>query len=153
MRIEITRTRIEDSGVFGEMSLDGRPFCVTCEQPWRDNRKGASCIPAGDYQLFPWDSRRFGSVLVFVNPALLVYARESDIPSEQNGIARSACLIHAANWPFQLQGCVAIGRDIREIPPHGLGVSHSRGTLGYLSNRWGDRNGHTATIRWSEGVF
>lgn len=126
--------RTSDTGVFGRLYVNGRDFGVTVEQPWRDNAKGRSCVPEGDYELRPWDSDRYGRMVVLVNPALQVYATEAAVPREQRGIARSACLIHAANWPH--------------LPPHGPGITDSRETLQRLRSIWGDRRGMTLSIRW-----
>lgn len=149
LRVErFAADRASDTGVFGRLYVNGRDFGVTVEQPWRDNAKGRSCVPEGDYELRPWDSDRYGRVVVLVNPALQVYAIEAAIPREQRGIARSACLIHAANWPHQLQGCIAVGRRLAHLPPHGPGISDSRETLQRLRSLWGDRRGMTLSIRW-----
>lgn len=141
--------RTSEVGVFGRLSVDGKPFGVTCEQPWRDNAKGRSCVPAGDYELRPWDSDKYGAVVVLVNPDLMVYANEHDVPKQERGVARSACLIHAANWPHQLQGCVAVGNKIINIPPNGLGITDSRSMLAKLRTLWGDRRWLTLSIRWA----
>ena len=149
LRVErFAADRTSDTGVFGRLYLNGRDFGVTVEQPWRDNAKGRSCIPEGDYALRPWDSDKYGSVVVIVNPALNVYATEAEIPREQRGIARSACLIHAANWPHQLQGCIAIGQRLAHMPPHGAGITDSRETLAKLRSLWGDRKGLQLSVRW-----
>lgn len=149
LRVErFAADKLSDVGVFGRLYLNGRDFGVTCEQPWRDNAKGRSCVPEGDYELRPWDSDKYGSVVVLVNPALSVYATEADVPKAERGIARSACLIHAANWPHQLQGCVAIGKRLANMPPHGPGITDSRETLAKLRSLWGDRRGMQLAIRW-----
>lgn len=152
MILTLTR-RAQDSastyGVFGSLDIDGEPFCVTTEQPWRDNAKGKSCVPAGEYELRPWDSQTFGSVVVLVSPTLMVYPREVDVPDGQRGIGRTSCLIHAANWPHQLQGCIAVGEQIRSVAPHGMAVTRSNPTLDRLRALWGDRKGHSLIIRWA----
>lgn len=140
--------RNSEVGVFGRLFVDGEHFGATCEQPWRNNAKGRSCVPDGDYELRPWDSDKYGSVVVLVNPALMVYAYEHEIPKHERGLARSACLIHAANWPHQLQGCVAVGNKIINLPPNGLGITDSRAMLAKLRGLWGDRRGLTLSIRW-----
>lgn len=141
--------RDSEYGVFGSLSIDGRPFCVTTEQPWRGNAKGRSCVPSGDYDLRPWDSQTFGSVVVLVGHDHMVYPREVDVPEGERGVARTSCLIHAANWPRQLQGCIAVGEEIRDVSPHGLAVTRSNPTLDRLRALWGDRKGHRLVIRWS----
>ena len=147
MHIQITRSAAQSGpdGAFGRMALDGVDFCATCEQPWRDNLQGHSCIPVGDYQLLPYVSPAHGPTVVFHNPALGIYGTPEMIPHGQQ-TGRSLCEIHAANWPFQLRGCVALGREVINIPPNGMGVTASRVTLAALEARWGDRTGLTATI-------
>ena len=146
MHIQIVRSaaRSGPGGSFGRMSLDGVDFCATCEQPWRDNLEGHSCIPVGDYDLLPYDSPAHGPTVVFHNPGLGIYGTPDRIPPGKAG--RSLCEIHSANWPFQLRGCVAVGRDLTDIPPNGMGVTLSVVTLHALEARWGDRKGLTATI-------
>jgi hypothetical protein len=36
--------------------------CYIAEPPWRDNRRGVSCIPAGEYVVRPRQSPRYGLV-------------------------------------------------------------------------------------------
>ena len=146
MQIKIVRSAAASgaNGTFGRMSLDGADFCATCEQPWNHNLEGHSCIPVGDYQLLPYDLGKHGLTVVFHNPALGIYGTGQMIPPSQAG--RCLCEIHAANWPVQLEGCVAVGRAVTDIQPHGLGVSHSDVTFAALKARWGDRSNLTATI-------
>ena len=146
MIISIVRSAAQSGpdGTFGRMSLDGADFCATCEQPWNDNLEGHSCIPLGDYQLLPYESPAHGPTVVFHNPALGIYGTPAMIPAGQAG--RSLCEIHSANWPFQLRGCVAVGRERIDIAPNGMGVTLSVVTLHALEARWGDRQGLTATI-------
>jgi hypothetical protein len=132
--IEIVRDRVEAEGTFGSLSIGGEPFCKTVEQPWRDNRPFISCIPAGDYTLIPWDSAKYGPVVCFVNPDLRVYANDADAPRDGKS-HRYSCLIHAANYPSELQGCVAVGVAVVRFDHHGYGVTHSRRTLERLRAR------------------
>lgn len=148
--ISIIRDRQEtNGGTFGRMFYDGDLFCVTVERGWRSNEKSVSCIPPGEYELVPFNSARFGSVVAFRNPALGVWVNESDIPKGLAG--RSACLIHAANWPHELHGCVAVGREVKDIPPHGMGVTSSRPTLNKLRNLWNMRRDLVAKITYKGG--
>ena len=77
------------------------------------------------------------------------------------GPARGRCLIHNANDPDQLQGCVAVGFEIvhfahphheNQNGPQGWGVNHSKRTLERLRARWKDRSNLTASIRWSDAM-
>jgi hypothetical protein len=50
MYFEIVRNpNLSDiNGTFGELYIDGEPFCATCERPWNNNEPNSSCIPEGD---------------------------------------------------------------------------------------------------------
>jgi hypothetical protein len=147
MHIEIIRDKVLSSktGEYGRLLIDGALICATCEQPWNKNKQGASCIPAGDYRLLPFDSPAHGHTVVFHNPLLKIYGTPEMIPPGVAG--RSLCEIHNANWPFQLRGCIAVGQRIMDIAPHGLGVNASVATFAMLMGHLGSTPGMTATIR------
>lgn len=135
-------------GCFGELYIGGEFICYTVEQPWRDNKPFKSCVPVGHYTLVPFESEKYGSVVALENPELNVYANQSDA-SEGD---RYACLIHAANWSHQLQGCIAPGAalawgiDVRTNTEN-LMVTRSRATLKNLLAK-----GETdILIRWKHG--
>jgi len=92
----LIRDTFSDKSVLGELYLNGERMCDTLENPWLDNQKNISCIPAGIYDV------------------RLRLARESatrdylhlliqDVPN------RSFILIHRGNFPSQTQGCVLLG--------------------------------------------
>ncbi|GGC71336.1 DUF5675 family protein [Undibacterium terreum] len=147
MKILIVRDKSlsDANGTYGRLSIDGKPFCATCEQPWNNNLANHSCIPVGEYVLIPYQSPAHGPTVVFHNPALGIYGTPEMIPKGVSG--RSLCEIHNANWPFQVKGCIAVGRDIVDIAPHGLGVTGSVATLAELTARWGNRTGMTASVQ------
>lgn len=107
-----------DQGTEG-MLFSGGFYCKTLELPWRDNQRGISCIPAGEYPCVLRQSPKFGTVY---------WARE--VPE------RSYILIHSGNWAgdkslgykTHVQGCILLGEK------HGLlagqrAVLNSRVTL------------------------
>lgn len=149
MHLEILRDRVEAEGVFSRWSVDGEPFCFGVSRPWLSNKAFVSCIPAGDYDLVPWDSPKYGPVVAFVNPELRIYLDAHDVKDPQ---ARDKCLIHSANHPHELQGCEAPGVAVVRFPVHGYGVNHSKRTLERLRSRWRDRKNLTATIRWTDAM-
>ena len=51
------RTHTSDQGTTGIL-LAGFFWCHTLELPWRDNQQNISCIPAGEYDIIPFQSRR-----------------------------------------------------------------------------------------------
>lgn len=73
------------------------------ERLWQDNAPRVSCIPPGRYQLVPWSSKKFPRSRALVGGTVGLVAGP--------GIERSAILVHAANRPLELLGCVALGLD------------------------------------------
>ena len=86
MIITVTRTHKSQDGIFGNLSVDVDPFkCVTLENL-------GLCIPTGTYDvLFMW-SDHFQQIMPHVM-----------VPN------RTAIEIHWANFPNQLEGCLALG--------------------------------------------
>ena len=80
-RARLCRTSGGDHGTFGVLRASGLPGPVhICEPPWRGNRRNRSCIPAGEYDVVPHVSPRFGRCLLVTG-----------VPE------RSHILIHAGN--------------------------------------------------------
>jgi hypothetical protein len=72
-------------------------------------RKGVSCIPRGSYRLEKHSSDAHPDTFALTNPDLWVYHWDSEVPPDQKGFARTAVLIHPANYPEELRGCIAPG--------------------------------------------
>lgn len=91
---KLTLKRINSSSecVLGVLELDDKEICKTLELPWRDNQKGISCIPAGEYKLSPYPSSRFGEVYIV-----------NDVPN------RTGILIHTGNTASDIEGCILVG--------------------------------------------
>lgn len=91
---KLTLKRINSSSecVLGVLELDDKEICKTLELPWRDNQKGISCIPTGEYKLSPYPSSRFGEVYIV-----------NDVPN------RTGILIHTGNTADDIQGCILVG--------------------------------------------
>ena len=67
--------------------------CKTLERAWLDNKQNESCVPIGTYPIvYEW-SDRFSMYLWELK----------EVPG------RSECKIHAANYWYQLNGCIAPG--------------------------------------------
>lgn len=91
----------------GKLSIDGKPYCDTLEDPNRDTNKngvfdgnekkvsGNTCIPFGKYKVIVNVSPRFGREL----PRLL------NVPSF-DGI-----LIHRGNTAKDTAGCILVGEN------------------------------------------
>lgn len=136
-------------GTLGELYIGGEFQCYTIEQPWRDNRRFVSCIPAGEYDITKYDSPKYGAVVALSNPDLGVVIYETQAGETD----RYACLIHAANWSHQLQGCIAPGANLAwgkhetdaENFKSNLMVTASRNTLAKLLP---EITGEKILIRW-----
>ena len=103
-------------GTFGTiLTQDNKKICRTVEREWLDNEPSVSCIPAGLYQIKKTNSPKFGPCYCLVNKALGVTLQG---PSQRTHI-----LIHVANYPHQLKGCVAPGMSFMESS---WGVSQSK---------------------------
>ena len=92
--ITLKRFAMTDKGTFGNM-LDeqGYPVCSTVERPWKNNEKGVSCIPPGEYQCKTRQSERFKRTLYEVLGVL----------------NRDYILIHAGNTAMDVEGCILVG--------------------------------------------
>lgn len=89
MVITVTRTNKTTDGIFGNLSLDTNPFrCVTMEIATR-------AIPVGIYGVDWMWSDHFQQVM----PQLIVPGR-------------TAIELHWANFPLQLEGCIALGTTV-----------------------------------------
>ncbi|ODR86730.1 DUF5675 family protein [Shewanella xiamenensis] len=108
-------------GTFGELFHEGKRLCVTVEREWLNNRKSQSCIPAGTYTLRHHNSPSKGHCLALESPELGVTVLG---PSH-----RTHCLVHSANWPLQLEGCIAPGTHFH---PDKWGVANSANALKML---------------------
>lgn len=88
MLITLTRTNKSTDGIFGTLAIDTSPYkCVTEENL-------SLAIPKGAYQVLYMWSNNFEQIM----PHIIV-------PD------RTAIEIHWANWPKQLEGCVALGTE------------------------------------------
>ena len=92
----IIRNTFTEVSTIGKLYLNGEWLCDTLENPYLDNQRNISCIPAGEY------------------PARLRVARESatkdylhllvmDVPN------RDLILFHIGNTAKDTRGCVLVG--------------------------------------------
>jgi hypothetical protein len=112
----IERFSYAPDGTFGRLTLPSGRVLFTCEQPWNGNAVGESCIPEGEYQMkmrrSPVVQRSSGG--------------KYDEGWEVIGVpGRTFIMIHPANWPHELRGCIAPGMNYAIISGK-QGVSSSR---------------------------
>ncbi len=108
IQIIINRVCEAEDETYGVMIIGGRPRFVTLERGWRDNERGVSCIPVGEYECVEHDSPKFGSTYLV-----------KGVPS------RSHILFHAGNTSVDTEGCILIGSSFN---PNlgGSGITSSR---------------------------
>lgn len=84
------------------------------ERGWMNNQKRVSCIPAGEYPVKLEHSNRFRKKLYEIY----------EVPN------RSECKFHSANYARQLNGCIALGANRKDIDNDGYyDVTSSRLTM------------------------
>jgi hypothetical protein len=87
---------------------------LSLERGWRNNEKGVSCIPIGMYKVVLEYSNRFKTDLW-------------EIKGVEN---RSECKFHAANYWYQLNGCIALGSRLADINKDGYNdITSSKNTM------------------------
>lgn len=125
----------------------------TLERPWIPSppsvcgHPDTSCVPAGTYQLALHDTPKFPKHFALVNEALGIY--HEVVPAGQVG--RTACLIHAANYVAQLEGCCAVGRSRQYVGDQWM-VLDSRDAYAALEAAVPWETGHSLTIDYAAGV-
>jgi hypothetical protein len=99
----LRRFRSDEDGTFGTLELDGKVF-FTVEKPWLGNKPFESCIPEGDYKLIPHGKYgKDGEVLAIIGDTVSHY--------QDTEYKRYTCLIHTANYPKDVVGCIGLGSD------------------------------------------
>ncbi|UTV28985.1 DUF5675 family protein [Photobacterium atrarenae] len=135
-RLTLITKSIPGVGTFGELFSNGEVICKTVEREWLSNRKNKSCVPPGVYRVKPNHSPRFGEGFVLENPDLGVTVKG---PSQ-----RTHCLIHVANFPEEVEGCIAPGTDFHSAR---WGVANSRYAFGRLMELLGGQEWELEIIR------
>lgn len=115
-KLLLDRIKTSDDGTFGQIIRNGHQIAATCELPWNDNIPRQSCIPKGVYLCTlgtsPSKNKQVDYQVYKVN--------------EVTG--RSEILIHIANWPHELLGCIGVGRNITELKGKPA-IDHSTDTM------------------------
>jgi hypothetical protein len=117
--MNLTLIRDKDDGIstVGRLIARGHQFCQIIERPWvphdtyRAGTPNESCIPAGTYGLQPHQSPKYGDCYAIENPDMGVHSHIAERDQYGQEGDRWGCLIHPANWAYQLQGCLAPGED------------------------------------------
>jgi hypothetical protein len=95
---------------FGVLLHGGLPFAVTLERPWRNNKRGESCIPLGNYYASRVDSPRFGDTF-----------EVKDVPG------RKHILFHKGNIMDDTHGCIIVGESFDYLQHERAVLSSGKG--------------------------
>ena len=127
MNIEIQRFRLPRMmGTLSHILLETGQEYYGVEQPWRNNEPFNSCIPPGNYQLQWGEFNKWGDRFAFVGETVSMYLDERK--------SRYACLIHPANVPSQVSGCLALG-STSYVAQGQWGVGRSKQTVDEFEQR------------------
>jgi hypothetical protein len=108
--IVVERFAYTPVGTFGRLYLPSGAILFTCEDPDRDNAKGMSCIPEGEYLCVPRKYNKGGYDAYHITGVL----------------NRDLCLIHKGNSDEDVEGCIAVGMDFPCWLDGGKGLSIGR---------------------------
>ena len=127
-------------GCVGKLYASGMLFCETIERPWLDNIPFMSCIPAGQYKVYPHVSPKFGNCFIVVGGTVGKYTGE-----------RTHILFHAANVPKQLAGCIAPVEQIKYNANGSFWGERSQIATKRLYELFGAQDSITLTIEVEHG--
>lgn len=147
MKIIVTRQKSTDAGTPGTLRIEDNWWtCDTLELPWRNNKRGQSCIIADTYKCEPWMSEHLGRMVLRLE--------------DKHG--RQDCLVHNGNFAgdtekgqvTQVHGCTEVGRGFGLVPrPDGkgnqFGILRSKVTLDELMQELG-AGPHAIEYKWAE---
>jgi len=104
LKIYLKRTEESDQGTFGYIAIPELGVSYyTAELPWRDNKRGISCIPKGRYILSPFSSEKHPNTYLV-----------------ENVQDRDSILIHIGNYSgdeskgfkSDSDGCILLGKGL-----------------------------------------
>lgn len=116
MILTLVRVGQSERGTFGVLLNGQVPFALTLEEPWRDNARSISCIPAGAYICQRVRSPKFGNTF------------------EVTGVPdRSHILFHKGNTTDDTEGCILVGEEYSGTYDRPRISSSERGFLEFMS--------------------
>ncbi|WP_408954718.1 DUF5675 family protein [Natroniella sp. ANB-PHB2] len=97
--IKIVRKTETKKAMMGELYVNGDKIGPCLEQPWKNNKRGESCIPPGEYLAYLRDQEQSNSRWNY-NPIQLIGVHERDYIQ-----------IHIGNYPKNTRGCILPGKS------------------------------------------
>jgi len=153
--LKIRRTKLTSAGTWGKAELWRGPLCMfrchTLELPWKDNRRGISCIPDGLYDMALTMSPRFGTRLWEVLDVPNLYKARSASPNylrvrpltRFGAPARGAVVKAEYGGRVRVKGvCAGSGYLCQMEPVAHFGLGESR-TADRVTVTWPDGSGVT----------
>jgi hypothetical protein len=98
MTIVLQRLTTSDEGTFGALLVNGRPYYVTLELPWKNNQKDISCVPPGTYKATRMFSEKFKKVVFVLH----------------NVSGRDLIEFHIGNSIENTNGCILLGSEFNK---------------------------------------
>jgi hypothetical protein len=138
LKATIIRDPSTEEGTFGTFSC--LTFhCYSGELPWRDNKTGKSCIPAGTYKVVWTKTPKHGECYQL-----------------ENVKDRTAILVHKGNWcgdvdrgwKSDVEGCLLLGNAIGTLVGQKALLS-SKDAIARLVEHF-DKEPWELTIKWKE---
>ena len=98
MEMTLKRVLFTDDGTQGVLITDGRLKFLTLEPEWKNNARGISCIPEGQYLCKRVDT-----------PKHSITFEVMQVPG------RDSILIHSGNTEADTEGCILLGMEAGEV--------------------------------------
>ena len=106
----LERHSYSHQGTFGQLATPSGKVFATVERPWQNNEPFISCIPEGEYICKPRRFNRGGYNAIEV----------ANVPG------RTHILMHIANLPYRVNGCIGINTHHGAIGQRWAGVDSTK---------------------------
>ena len=140
--LKLTRQYLDNCSL-GTTTYKGEFIFNTVELPYLSNEPFKSCIPPGVYNIHFHNTDKYPNTFVLKNHNLGIGINKGES-------LRYGCCIHAANFPYEVEGCIGPGLNLH---PTIYGVANSRLAMGVLKDIIGfghpdEYTGYQLEIKW-----
>lgn len=156
MLITLTRDQYLADCTLGVLEVAGKRF-FTIERPWLPDPVGKagvkyrSCVCEGAFRLTPFTRPSGEKAFRLSNPTLDVFESPTDVPKGREDSTRTLVLIHAANYVYDVIGCIGPGMS-RLKTPQGWMVANSREAMNQIRTLVGMTFDLTLLIKTAEAA-
>ena len=136
MLLTLTRDQYLRECTLGVLEVAGKRF-FTIERPWipdpigKSGVKYKSCVSEGVYRLSPFTRPSGEKAFRLSNPTLDVFESPTDVPKGREESTRTLVLIHAANYVYDVVGCIGPGMSRTKVA-QGWMVTNSREAMNQI---------------------